>query len=370
MDKDTFENIRNEGRLLYEYIRGSQSHGLATETSDVDTGGIYIASFEKFCANEVEDTIADEKNDNSWFELGKFMELIAKSNPNALEALFIPDECVLYETSLFKKIKEHREEFLSKECLFSFGGYAIAQIKRARGLNKMITMPDNMERKTPLDFCYVAKHQGSTNFENWLRDHNMKQENCGLVHLPNMPGMYGVYYDETGTKGYKGVIKDNSNELRLTSIEKGVEPVVIMSYNESGYTKHCIDYKHWKEWKENRNPVRYQSNLHKNYDAKNMCESFRLVTMAIEIANGDGFNCDRRNIDREFLLSIKNHKYEYDELMNMLQKKEKELVNVMANTSLKDVNDKELVKKILVSIRKDFYLGEYTKKLINLLEKI
>ena len=355
MEKDTFENIRKEGRLLFEYIRGSQSHGLATEKSDVDTGGVYIASFDKFCGNDVEETIADEKNDNSWFELGKFMELVSKSNPNALEAFFVPDECVLFEHPLFTEIKKHREEFLSKECLASFGGYAIAQIKRARGLNKMINMPEKMERKTLLDFCYVTKGQGTTNFKNWLRDHNMVQENCGLVNLPNMPGMYGVYYDETGTKGYRGVVKENSNELRLTSIEKGVEPVVIMSYNENGYTKHCIDYKNWTEWKKKRNPFRYESNLKKNYDAKNMCESFRLVTMAIEIAKGEGFRCDRKNIDRGELLAIKNHKYEYEEIMSMLEKKEEELREVTETTTLKEKNDKEFVRSLLVKTRKNFY---------------
>lgn len=359
MKKDTFENIRKEGRLLYEYIRGSQSHGLATETSDVDTGGVYIASFDKFCASDVEETIADEKNDNSWFELGKFMELIAKSNPNALEALFVPDECVIYEHPLFKEIKDNREEFISKECLASFGGYAIAQIKRARGLNKMIQMPDNMERKTPLDFCVVPKDQGSTKLVDWLRNAGLSQENCGLSKLPNMPGMYGVYYDTTGTKGYRGIVKENSNEIRLTSIPKGEYPIVFMSYNKDGYTKHCIDYKNWKEWKEKRNPVRYQSNLHKNYDAKNIAESFRLVTMAIEIARGEGFKCDRSNIDRNDLLTIKSHKYEYEEIMSMLEGKEKELKEASESSRLKEVNDKEFVETLLVDIRKDFYISNY-----------
>ena len=34
-----FDIIRNDGRLLYEYIRGSHLYGLNNENSDVDTSG-------------------------------------------------------------------------------------------------------------------------------------------------------------------------------------------------------------------------------------------------------------------------------------------------------------------------------------------
>ena len=53
-----------------------------------------------------------------------------------------------------------------------------------------------------------------------------------------------------------------------------------------------------------------------NYDAKNMCECFRLIHMGMEIARGEGVKVNRRNIDREFLLDIKAHKFEYDYLIN------------------------------------------------------
>ena len=40
--KYTFENIRENGLLLYEYVRGSQAYGLALPTSDEDTGGVFL----------------------------------------------------------------------------------------------------------------------------------------------------------------------------------------------------------------------------------------------------------------------------------------------------------------------------------------
>ena len=39
-----FDIIRNDGRLLYEYIRGSHLYGLNNEDSDVDTCGVYACT--------------------------------------------------------------------------------------------------------------------------------------------------------------------------------------------------------------------------------------------------------------------------------------------------------------------------------------
>ena len=41
-NKYTFENIRENGLLLYEYVRGSNAYGLSLPTSDIDTGGVYL----------------------------------------------------------------------------------------------------------------------------------------------------------------------------------------------------------------------------------------------------------------------------------------------------------------------------------------
>ena len=44
MKKYTFDDIREKGLLLYEYVRGSHAYGLDLPTSDVDTGGIYMST--------------------------------------------------------------------------------------------------------------------------------------------------------------------------------------------------------------------------------------------------------------------------------------------------------------------------------------
>ena len=43
----TFEQIKKDGDLLYESIRGSHLYGLNTATSDIDTFGLFAANREE-----------------------------------------------------------------------------------------------------------------------------------------------------------------------------------------------------------------------------------------------------------------------------------------------------------------------------------
>jgi hypothetical protein len=153
--------------------------------------------------------------------------------------------------------------------------------------------------------------------------------------------------------GYRGMVGNDgkSNELRLSSVAKYERPICYISYNETGYTKHCIDYKNYKDWEKNRNPKRYESNLNKNYDSKNMMHCTRLIHMGIEIANGHGINLER-TWDRDLLMNIRNHKLEYDELIAYVDSKQLELEDAMKNSRIKEKVDTNMVNDLLINIRK------------------
>ena len=99
MRKYGFQEIRDKGLLLYEYVRGSVSQGINTKSSDIDHGGVYLAPAEQLLGLGIDyqDEIKSEKGDDDWMELNKFMRLLLKSNPTVLESLFIDDKYVLYE---------------------------------------------------------------------------------------------------------------------------------------------------------------------------------------------------------------------------------------------------------------------------------
>ena len=438
MKKYTFEDIEKQGLLLYRYLRGSVAYGTSTPESDRDEGGIYLAPAEQLIGLglDYQSEIHNETNDIMWYELNKFMNLLLKSNPTVLEALYMDGDCVLYEHFIMTRIKEQRDLFLTKKCFNSFGAYAVEQIRKCRGLNKKIVNPVT-KRLEPLDFVYTFYNQGSSNIKNWLEYRGLKQQYCGLVNIPNMHDVYGCYYDwgnfflnekisvdtlcdayrrkgvfseasnyelkdiiaeikEKGENeellrrykikqitnmvdfivnfyhingisdflygwfieqkpiGYKGMVGEDgmSNELRLSSVSKGEKPICWISYNQTGYQKHCIDYKNYKDWEKHRNPVRYESNLNKNYDSKNVSHAFRLIAMCTEIARGEGFKVDRRGIDREFLLDVKNHKYEYEEVISMLDEKKRIMDEAIASSTLPEEIDVNAVNDLLIDIRK------------------
>lgn len=412
MEKYTIDYLRNNGLIAYEFIRGSHLHGINTENSDVDLGGVYFAPLDMILGNHNNyiPQVSDEKNDRTYYEFGRWMELLEKSNPNAIESLFVPQNLILGEVHpLIKKVLENKDKFLSKECITSLIGYAKNQIYKARGLNKKIVNPIK-ERLEPLDFVFTFYNQGSIKIKNWLECRNLSQRYCGLVNIPNMTDVYGCYYDwgnffqdcnislddclnaynsneasplknmvtfiksingfnddnsdfffinwfnKLKPIGYRGIIGEDklSNELRLSSIPKNEMPICNLYYNKNAYTSHCIKYKEYKEWEKKRNPIRYQSNLNKNYDSKNMCECMRLVHMGKEILEGKGVNLVR-TWDKDYLLDIKAHKYEYDTLIENLNSEINDINKLFELSSLPEKVDYGFVNNLILSIRKELY---------------
>ncbi len=201
----TIQNLKSQNLILFEVISGSKSFGLNTPTSDTDIKGVYYLPKEKFFGLDYIPQISDETNDEVYYELGRFVELLLKNNPNILEILASPEDCILYQHPIMQRLKI--EDFLSKLCKDSFAGYAVTQIKKARGLNKKIVNPIPKEKKSLLDFCYVLKGYETIAVNNFLAENNFNQAQCGLVNLPNSKGMFALFYDSNKTLGYKGIIQ-------------------------------------------------------------------------------------------------------------------------------------------------------------------
>ena len=346
--------------LLYKYIRGSKLYGtnLSDNLSDTDIGGIYLSSLEDIIdlGFNYKDEIKDEKGDLCYYELKKFLNLLIKSNPNILEALYVPeDKMIIKPHPILKPVFDNKELFLTKQCFAPFLGYAYTQIKKAKGLNKKVFKPMT-ERKDALDFCYTFYNGGSTCIKNWLEHRGLKQQYCGLAKINNMYEMYNVYYDFANQLGYRGIvgIEGDSNEVRLSSIPKGEKPICQLSFNKDGYSSHCRDYREYKEWEEKRNVIRFQSTLDagKQYDLKNGMHMIRLMHMAKEIAQGEGFNVVR-TWDKEMLMDIRSGKMDYEDLLNYAENLKKEIEDSIPTCSLPDDVDINFVNNLLIDIRKE-----------------
>lgn len=348
----TIEDLRKNNCILLECITGSQAYGTATAQSDTDLKGVYVTPRESFYSLEHENQINEENNNVMFYELHKFMELLSKNNPNMIELLAMPEDCIIRKHPLFDLLKP--DLFLSKLCKDSFAGYAMTQVKKARGLNKKILNPMEEQRKSILDFCYVVSGQGSVPVKVFLQSNNLSQENCGLAAIPHMREMYGLYYSTT--ENYSGLVRsDDSMDVSLSSIAESESSLVTMSFNKDGYSKYCKDYKEYWEWVRKRSEVRYENTIEhgKNYDAKNMMHTFRLLDMAEEI--GRSGKVVVRQPNRDFLLKVKSGAFSYEELVVRAEKKVEEINIVYRNSDLPEEPDREVINQLLIRIRKEFY---------------
>jgi uncharacterized protein len=351
----TLEEIKNKGWLLFEAVSGSKAYGLDTAGSDTDIRGVFVLPKQLYYSLDYTPQVSNESNDIVYYELKRFMELLSKNNPNILEILATPENAVLYCHPLFREIEPAM--FLSKQCEKSFADYAFTQVKKAYGLEKKILNPVDKERKSVLDFCFVYSEKESMPLRRFMSANNWDQHLAGLTAIPHLRDCYNLYYNEGA--GYSGIArKDNSNDVSLSVVEKGEKPVALLYFNKDGYSVYCKKYKEYWDWVGKRNESRYASTMQhgKNYDAKNMMHVFRLLHMAKEIATERKINVSRP--DREFLLDIKNGKFEYTELLERAERLRNELPGLFEASKLPGSPDLEGINDLLFTIRDRFYNDE------------
>lgn len=348
----TLEELKKSGHIIFECISGSRAYGLETPTSDTDIRGVFILPEKDFYSLNYVGQINNESNDIVYYELRKFIDLCAGNNPNILEMLNVPEHCILYQHRLFEMISMNL--FLSRQCESSFANYAYSQIKKARGLEKKIVNPMGKERKSIMDFCFVLDNGISVELQRFLAIQGLNSVDCGLSRIPHMRDCYNLYHS-TELK-FSGILRnESSNDVSLSNIPKGRTPIAMLFFNKDGYSSYCKKYKEYWEWVEKRNDARYSATVvhGKNYDAKNMMHTFRLLHMAKEIAVESKIIVER--LDREYLLEIKEGKYEYEELVEKAELLKEELVELYCHSSLPDFPDLRVINDLLVAIRQQFY---------------
>ncbi|MCO6546333.1 MAG: nucleotidyltransferase domain-containing protein [Gilliamella sp.] len=314
----TIDDLKAQNLILFEVISGSRAFGLATETSDTDIKGVFYLPKNKFYGLDYIPQINNETNDIVYYELGRFVELLLKNNPNILEVLASDPSCIVYQHPIMQQLT--LDLFLSQQTKQTFAHYAMSQIKKAKGLNKKINNPIEVKRKTVLDFCYIIQGQHAYPLTNWLSEKRFEQHLCGLVNIPHSLDLYALFYDASGDCGYHGIIQnDDSTELCLSSVKVGTTVNAYLSFNRDGFSSHCRDYKAYWQWVEKRNEQRYQSNIKSgnDFDAKNMMHTIHLLQVAHEIMTKGTIT--NKCANRDELLAIKNGQLSYDEIMNIAE---------------------------------------------------
>jgi predicted nucleotidyltransferase len=364
--------LPKNSKLLFRGIVGSQSYGLATETSDTDYKSIYLQSEEDILSNNYVGQIDIDKDDVA-YELRRFLELVSTGNPNVLELLFLPEHCIINTSPEYEYLRENREVFLTKQCYYTYSGYAKTQLQKASGINKKFNWEENrIERKNIQDFSKIIDRQNGKTFlfKDWLKDNEYAPEQIGLTSIDGFRDCYRLYTDDIKwvsdnhrfagidleTRGYKGFGDENSNEPRKSEIEqyrindwKG-----IVYFNREAYSTHCKEYREYENWLKNRNENRVATNKQhgQKFDSKNILHLVRLIMTAQEIPTENKINVDRTK-NREYLLNIKKGNVDLKSIIEEWGQKAKDLEQLYLNSNLPEKVDINFTKQLELKIRKN-----------------
>lgn len=117
---------------MLSVVVGSRAYGLATEASDVDRRGVFVAPTPMFWGFAKPPTHLDgpEEERFSW-ELERFLTLALEANPTVLECLWSP--LVEQIDPRGEELRDLRDAFLSRHAHRTFLRYAESQFRKLAG---------------------------------------------------------------------------------------------------------------------------------------------------------------------------------------------------------------------------------------------
>lgn len=143
--------------VQYEVIMGSFAYGVSADSSDVDLYGFCIPDkhlvfphlngqidgfgkqekrFEQFQCHGIKDACAlggaGREYDVTIYSIVKYFQLCMENNPNMIDSLFVPINCIVWSTPIGQLVRENRRLFVHKGCWHKFKGYAYSQVNKMK----------------------------------------------------------------------------------------------------------------------------------------------------------------------------------------------------------------------------------------------
>lgn len=326
------EELKTSGRIIFETVSGSHAYGTNTPNSDTDIRGFYINPSEEYLGlQEPAGQISDEKNDITYYSLKRSFELLMTANPNMIELLWMPNDCIRITSEAMERMITSRDLFISKKCFHTHSGYAFAQIKKAKGQNKKVHNPCPVERPKKEDFCWIIKDfkgKQSGNDNVIYPDHvfpcrpipltatDIDLAQYHVSSLEHSHNIFRMYYYGNDSKGvFRG-----DDMLTCESIPKDDEIErfrCMLIYSKDEYEKAVKEWHSYWDWMKNRNDSRWidQEKGTLNYDQKNMMHCIRLLMSGENILT-QGYPIVRFEGEQlDYLMNIRSGRLEYDEIM-------------------------------------------------------
>jgi uncharacterized protein len=182
------------GNMAYEVQMGSTAYGVSDDKSDMDIYGFCVPpkrmifphvagfvpgfgtppeKFENYQQHHVEDKSDRKEYDFSIYSIVKFFDLVMSNNPNMVDALFVPQRCVLFCSEIGQMVRDNRHTFLHKGSYHKFRGYAYSNLHKLEN-KKVRPIPKHVaEILDRVDRIKLTK-----------LDHEMKErKSCRTAHF-------------------------------------------------------------------------------------------------------------------------------------------------------------------------------------------
>ncbi len=305
-------NFDVERRTILLVRHGSHAYGLNTATSDEDFKGVCIkpkAAYFGFTQRFEQFEHMGSKTDGVdkvIYSLEKFANLAADCNPSIVEVLHVADEDVLQIDSFGEKLREVKDDFISKKARYSFAGYAHGQLKRIKTHRSWLLNPP----KAP-----------------------PQRKDYGLSETTKISKSELGAYD---------AILDQGIEIELP------KDLLTVFTREKQYQAEKTHYDQYLNWVKSRNPARAELEAKYGYDTKHGMHLLRLMRMCKEIlVTGKVFV---KRPDRDELLEVRNGGRMYDDLVEEAERLEAECEELYKTSTLRHEPDRNALDKLIIDL--------------------
>ena len=140
---------------IFLALTGSVAYGASTDMSDIDIYGLTVPPLPYIYPSQYGEIdgfgkklprwdeyqhhnipFNDSEYDLKIYSLIKFFQLCMQGNPNTIDMLFSPANCIMFITPVMQKVLMKKEIFLSKQCYDRFRGFAYNHLKSMPHIKK------------------------------------------------------------------------------------------------------------------------------------------------------------------------------------------------------------------------------------------
>ena len=302
--------------IIFLTCGGSHSYGTNVEGSDLDIRGITIEQPNEIIGMSNFEQFMNEPTDTTIYGLRKVVKLMSNCNPNVIEMLGTKDDQIFVNTPQGQLLKDNVDLFLTKKAISSFGGYATAQLRRLENALARDSYPQPEKEKHILNTIKTAMIE------------------CAEQYQELGDGTVDLYIDKSDKEDYDTEIFIDANVKHYPLRDfKNIHSIMFDTLKNYGKLTQ-------------RNSKKDEPHL-----LKHAMHLMRLLLTGIDILSGKGIITYREK-DLKLLIDIRNGKYTYSEIFELVDKYEKLFKEAVNNCTLPNKPDFKKIEELVFEIYK------------------